>query len=910
MFISRSFRRFTTLLCLALALAALLPGAHLTPTAAAQISTVPDVGDAPDSTNAFGAAMLAYPGVTARFPTALLPASQPPGPRHINPELFYYLGNSISAEAQAEQGADADGSNNIRPPFDIADNDDGDDGLFLPNKLEHCRRTQLRYRVRVSSLATGPVNAYVNLWFDWNRDGSWTPISTLACPGAGPAAKWAVQNHHISLPGPGSYILNTPVFLAWNQKPASDMWLRITLSSQPAPAPDGRGPPAGYAHGETEDYKLEGQPAPAIIPPNPGGSPIPLDGPLAALSSFKVHLPLAVKPGSFDPGYTVPGGKLKEVDVAHIGGSPGGPKPALLVSAVGTGATVKLSSWQLQAGQQAPLHLHDSPNIIGYDVKLHVLTPDVSPDLTYNLLISAVRDTQQNLWLTTWRLNDDGTFAELGTRGYGSNANVDVRAYAIAHRPLLRQNRTIDRFQVVTPIATTSGHLRLITWSVNPATGAINGLQDSGNWGDPADDAGLDAARLLGDSWTGPYYVVSYRNDDGIFATNFWEVNTAGTPIPRGSGASGVDIRGNNPVAIGVQEQAIAPLTDTGFVSAHTNNSQTRISSWDDQPVFCSDTGCTLSPHFISDNSADLKPGNGIGISLPAITSERALLVDALGATTLAGSQTLFQQGANISQGIASIRKVMVLTVALEAVAQGEASLDDIVTVSATAANHPGSSMGLEAGEQQSLRNLLYGMMMVSGGDATQAIIEHLGGPAFVDAMIDKATAIGMSNSLYCGAGGYCYSTAQDQVVLWLSAYKTPQFQEFAGKEQYDACGETEDGEEKCYFLEKNVSQLYPGVESHKTGGGGFDCSGGTSNNPPRCASQGCLSIQATRLNRTLVLNELHSTAAATPADRWNDAYDLFDYGYRQLFTPDFRGASGAQGGPAADFAIDNVGDT
>src|SRR4029453_10183628 len=101
MFISRSFRRFTTLLFLVLALAALLSGANLTPAAGAQVSTVPDVGDAPDSTNAFGAAIHASPDVLARFPTALLPNGQPPGPRHINPELFYYLGNSISGEAQA-----------------------------------------------------------------------------------------------------------------------------------------------------------------------------------------------------------------------------------------------------------------------------------------------------------------------------------------------------------------------------------------------------------------------------------------------------------------------------------------------------------------------------------------------------------------------------------------------------------------------------------------------------------------------------------------------------------------------------------------------------------------------------------------------------------------------------------------
>lgn len=898
--ISRSFRWLTMVLFVVLLGSLLVPGTG--GVAAAQTSTVPDLGDAPDNTNAAGAAMLAYPGVPARFPTSLLPVAQPPGPRHINAGLMYYLGNSISREAQADMGADQDGINNIVPAADIADNDEGDDGLILPGNLAHCTRIQLRYRVRVTALATGPVKAYVNLWSDWNRDGSWMPASNMVCPGIGAAAEWAVQNHVIVLPGPGSYLLSTPPIVVWNNMPASDMWVRLGLSNTLAPAPDGRGPAASYAKGETEDYRLEGTPPPPLVPPDLDIAPTPLTG---------------QPPVSQPPDITVPGGKLKEVDVVHIGGSSGGPKMPLIVSAVGTGATVRLSSWSVPFGMQAPKLLHNSPNIVGYDVKLYALTPDVSPDLTYSLLVSAVRDTQQNLWLTTWRLKDDGTFVQVGKRGYGSNANVHVMAYAIAHRPLFMQTQTISSFQVVTPIVTSGGAMRLISWSVNPTTGAINGLQDSGNWGNPKAGTTVDAARLNGDSWTGPYYTVSYRNTAGNLATTFWEVNAAGTPTPRGSGASGVDIRGDSIVKVAVQDMAIAPLTGTGFVSAHTSTSQSRVSSWDNQPVFCSgDGGCVLSPHFISDNGADLNPGSGIGLSLPSIASERALLVDALGATDLDDTETLFQKGDTTPQGVASIRKVMVLMIALEAVANGEVALDDLVEVSETAANHPGSSMGLEAGEVQSLRNLLYGMMMVSGGDATQAIIEYIGAEiggtaaTFVARMVARANDIDMNDTLYCGTGGYCYSTTEDQVALWLAASKTPLFHEFAGKEQYDACGQTDDNPNKCYFMTKNVSQLYPGVESHKTGGGGFDCAGGTSNTTPRCASQGCLSIQATRLNRSLVLNELHSTSAQTAPDRWNDAYDLLDYGFRQLFTPDFRGNSGPQGGPALDFAIDNIGDT
>src|SRR5687767_337867 len=123
MSISRRFRWLTTVMCLVLLVSMLLPGTGSV--AAAQTSTVPDLGDAPDSTNVAGVVMQAYPGVQAAFPTSLKPADQPPGPRHINAGLLYYLGNSITREGQADLGVDQDGVNNIIPAADVADNDDG-----------------------------------------------------------------------------------------------------------------------------------------------------------------------------------------------------------------------------------------------------------------------------------------------------------------------------------------------------------------------------------------------------------------------------------------------------------------------------------------------------------------------------------------------------------------------------------------------------------------------------------------------------------------------------------------------------------------------------------------------------------------------------------------------------------------
>lgn len=216
----------------------------------------PDLGDAPDSTNSFGAIMLAYPWANAQYPTVFDPTTGvPSGPFHRNsPEYNFYLGPDISWEQDADMGADEDGFNNIDPPADGPDRDRYDDGLLLPNPTPpNCEPINLQYFVTVEPPAVGQ-DVFVNLWFDWDRNGRWG--DTPDCPGA-VAPEWAVQNQVITLPGaPGMYVFSTPAFLPiFNGiDPMDPLWLRITISEQPAPAPDGRGLAGGYDFGETEDY--------------------------------------------------------------------------------------------------------------------------------------------------------------------------------------------------------------------------------------------------------------------------------------------------------------------------------------------------------------------------------------------------------------------------------------------------------------------------------------------------------------------------------------------------------------------------------------------------------------------------------------------------------------------------------
>lgn len=250
----------------------------------ALLNMMPDLGDAPDSSNHFGVPMSAYPGsfpgVQANYPTvytATVPGDAP-GPIHwqagswvINGPVDSCLGQFVSAEEEADSGFDEDpfssggGVNNIDPLADSANRENidptrpSDEGLQFVGVLTHCLSTQLNYNFTLAASSSG--TRYVNVWIDWNHDGDWGDVFTCTVPGDTP--EWVVQNQPQSQPPGGTYLVSTPPFLSYRpDDPYDPAWMRFTLSEQPAPVDpntgraDGRGPAAGYQFGETEDYFL------------------------------------------------------------------------------------------------------------------------------------------------------------------------------------------------------------------------------------------------------------------------------------------------------------------------------------------------------------------------------------------------------------------------------------------------------------------------------------------------------------------------------------------------------------------------------------------------------------------------------------------------------------------------------
>lgn len=647
-------------------------------------------------------------------------------------------------------------------------------------------------------------------------------------------------------------------------------------------------------------------------------------------------------PAQEPPVIGAPGGTPTEVDLVHLGGSTGGPAPVRLVAAAGSGAGFKLYSFGQREGE-APSLLAQTAPLAGRDVKLHTLSPALSPKLEVAPFVSGVRRDDHNLWLSAWQvLGTAGEMRRFGVRGYGANAGIQVLAYAMAHRVLPNRN-----FQVVTPLRHASNpsggpavpRLRFVTWEIT-TDGQVIGRADSGDFGTPHATAEPSVLHLRDD-----LYVLTYRGSDDALVTHYWHVRDDGRPQDAFASSSGLDHNGDEALAVTAWAHTALPVGPDGLLTPLVGEGNVfGLPVWETRLLSWGEGGVSWRPYRVSDITWDALPdAPGLGLAEPTVTDAtdkdsgallarvRARLSDGLLEQNFGfGEGVMFSQmpaGEPVPVHIASVTKNMVLLLAVEAIARGEASLDDPVTISATAANLTGSQMGmdkeidsddLQPGETQTLRTLLYGMMLRSGNDAAAAIAEHLAGAGafsdFVARMNERAGQLGLLPTLYgetevpAGApAGGAISTPQDQITLLRLAVQQPLFAEIASAQRYDACGTDLQGQPRCYFLTKLYSRDYPGLGSWKNGNGGFKIdpsfSPYSADGGPYCEGSGCLVAQATRLGRSLYVGLQQS------GSRWGDAERLFTYGYRRLFTPDKQVALTAVE-DVRDFALDALSDT
>lgn len=181
--------------------------------------------------------------------------------------------------------------------------------------------------------------------------------------------------------------------------------------------------------------------------------------------------------------------------------------------------------------------------------------------------------------------------------------------------------------------------------------------------------------------------------------------------------------------------------------------------------------------------------------------------------------ELLFQRRDSSPVPPASLTKIMSMFVALDAIGSEKANLASLVLISPKAATTGGSSMGIQAGELVPLNELLKGMAICSGNDASVAVAEFIGGSeeAFVALMNEKARQLGMNNTVFKNAHGLHspgqQTTAFDMLILarnYLEKY--PQnLSIYHSTKQYTYKGKTS----------RNANTLlgkYEGVNGLKTG--------------------------------------------------------------------------------------------
>ncbi len=112
---------------------------------------------------------------------------------------------------------------------------------------------------------------------------------------------------------------------------------------------------------------------------------------------------------------------------------------------------------------------------------------------------------------------------------------------------------------------------------------------------------------------------------------------------------------------------------------------------------------------------------------------------------------------------IASISKLMTYFVLKDNIASGKLKMEDEVEISKTAASTEGSSLDLFPGDKMKIKDLVDGLMVVSGNDAAVAIAEAVAGSEkeFVNLMNEKAKELSLTNSTFVNASGLTDSSGE-----------------------------------------------------------------------------------------------------------------------------------------------------
>lgn len=252
-------------------------------------------------------------------------------------------------------------------------------------------------------------------------------------------------------------------------------------------------------------------------------------------------------------------------------------------------------------------------------------------------------------------------------------------------------------------------------------------------------------------------------------------------------------------------------------------------------------------------------PPKGMPIpAAPALGANSYILMD------FNSGQVLVESNPDMRVEPASLTKVMTSYVVFTELVSGNVKLDDLVNISEAAWRTGGSRMFIEPSMEVTVEQLLMGMVIQSGNDASVALAEHLAGTeeAFAGLMNHYATQLGMTNSNFTNSTGLPhedhYTTARDVALLSIALIADfPEYYRWYSEKEYSFNNIRQHNRNNLLWRD-------PAVDGLKTG--------------HTQAAGYCLAASAKRDGMRLVSVVLGSSSESA---RVSESQSLLNYGFR-----------------------------
>lgn len=249
------------------------------------------------------------------------------------------------------------------------------------------------------------------------------------------------------------------------------------------------------------------------------------------------------------------------------------------------------------------------------------------------------------------------------------------------------------------------------------------------------------------------------------------------------------------------------------------------------------------------------------------ITAPSAILLEPV------SGQVLYEKNCDEQRPCASITKVMTLLLVMEAIENGQLSLEETLTASEHAASMGGSDIWLKPGEEMSVDDLIKSTVIMSANDAAVVLTERVAGSEsdFVAKMNRRAKELGMENTVFKNCNGLDeeghLTTARDVALMSAELIKHKKIFDYT----CTWIDYVRDGDTQLVNTNKLI-RSYKGITGLKTG--------------TTSQAGSCITATAERNGLKLVAVVL---GCDTTQHRFSDAAALLDYGYANwaVITPE-----------------------